>query len=113
MSLPIFATTVKLNLVGCKGAQVAVLGPFVNFGSMCKALEPYLHGWSRSTEPGAAYGEISVAIEFNYGDIIYRDIQYLYPPDKGGVESTLFWLDHSVHEWLAETVPGYFRNTSG
>lgn len=113
MSLHIFVTTIRLNLIGTDSVNVVFMGPFLNINEMCKVITPTLRGWSKSMKSGTATEEISITIEFNYGDIVYRDIQHIYPPDKGGVDATLFWLDHSVHDWLAKAVPGYYLGVCG
>ncbi len=64
-------------------------------------MTPPIRGWSRELKENSRGEEISVIIEFNYGDFVYRDIHYLYPSDKGGVGTTLHWMDFGVHDWLA------------
>jgi hypothetical protein len=105
MKGPLIATIVKLNLIGSGAANMVFLGPFIHIDEVLKIAAPPIRGWSRSLKDDSAYGEISVTIEFNYGDLIYRDIHFLYSPAKGGAATTLFWLDHGVHDWLATQVP--------
>jgi len=100
----IFATTVKLKIVGSEMVNVVLLGPFFNFQDLLQAITPSIRGWSRGLKKDSYGEEISVTIEFNYGDFVYRDIHYLYPSDKGGADTTLQWLDFGVHDWLADRV---------
>ncbi|MFQ3548578.1 MAG: hypothetical protein SNJ70_02350 [Armatimonadota bacterium] len=80
-------------------------GPFEFVKDALKLAEPVIKSWISKLPQDDLLKEIDVKVEFDYGDFVYHNKHYLFNDNRGGAESTIFWIDADIHDWLHRKLP--------
>ena len=80
-------------------------GPFECVKDALNAAQPVIKSWIKKIEDDSLMYEIDVKVEFDYGDFLYHNKHYLFSDNRGGCETTIFWIDADIHDWLQRKLP--------